>query len=178
MAERGYNAARWRRLTSGVYVALLVLMLGSRASAFSLSPMLTPSFRNGPACAGGFRCARPVFGAAVGRRPGMKALDLIMQATQEAVGSKPAMNADTNPVYGETGGAMLLMEDVTVSRGDRDLMGGVNWRLMPSERVGLVGANGAGKSTLLSAAAGRIPVMGKVGAQKSSQNCSCERVRA
>jgi len=70
--------------------------------------------------------------------------------------------ADTNPTYGDTGGAMLLMEDVTVSRGDRDLMSDVQWRLLPGERVGLVGANGAGKSTLLSAAAGRLPVMGKV----------------
>ena len=51
---------------------------------------------------------------------------------------------------------------MTVSRGDRDLMSDVQWRLLPGERVGLVGANGAGKSTLLSAAAGRLPVMGKV----------------
>jgi len=159
------NAARWRRM-GGYYIAFLILMIGSSASAFSLSSLLSPSLPKGPAPTGGFKCARPAFGAAVGRRPGMKALDLAMQATQGAVGSRPVMSADTNPVYGETGGAMLLMEDVTVSRGDRDLMSGVNWRLMPSERVGLVGANGAGKSTLLSAAAGRIPVMGKVGAKK------------
>jgi len=38
---------------------------------------------------------------------------------------------------------MLLMEDVTVSRGDRDLMSDVQWRLLPGERVGLVGPNGA-----------------------------------
>lgn len=57
---------------------------------------------------------------------------------------------------------MLLMEDVTISRGDRDLMSEVDWRLMPKDRIGLVGPNGAGKSTLLSASCGRIPVMGKV----------------
>lgn len=57
---------------------------------------------------------------------------------------------------------MLLMEDVTISRGDRDLMSEVNLRLMPKDRIGLVGPNGAGKSTLLSASCGRIPVMGKV----------------
>ena len=72
------------------------------------------------------------------------------------------VNPDVNPTYGETGGAMLLMEDVTVSRGDRDLMTEVNLRIMPKDRIGLVGPNGAGKSTLLSASCGRIPVMGRV----------------
>jgi len=84
---------------------------------------------------------------------------------EEMVGKftqRATVNPDTNPEYGDTGGAMLLMEDVTVARGDRDLMSDVQWRLLPGERVGLVGPNGAGKSTLLSAAAGRIPVMGKV----------------
>jgi ABC-type Mn2+/Zn2+ transport system ATPase subunit len=88
-------------------------------------------------------------------------------ATSNAVEEKAGevrinVNPDVNPMYGETGGAMLIMEDVTISRGDRDLMSEVNWRLMPKDRIGLVGPNGAGKSTLLSASCGRIPVMGKV----------------
>jgi len=85
-----------------------------------------------------------------------------MPSSEEKVGEVNTFSADTHPPYGETGGAMLLMEDVTVARGDRDLMLGVNMRLTSGERVGLVGPNGAGKSTLLSAAAGRLPVMGKV----------------
>jgi ATP-binding cassette subfamily F protein 3 len=64
-------------------------------------------------------------------------------------------------VTGDTGGALLVMEDVTISRGGRDLMSGVHWRLLPGDRIALVGPNGAGKSTLLAAAAQRIPVMGK-----------------
>jgi len=80
----------------------------------------------------------------------------------EAADEVDKFSADTHPPYGETGGAQLLMEDVLISRGDRDLMIGVDLRLTAGERVGLVGPNGAGKSTLLSAAAGRLPVKGKV----------------
>ncbi|PNW82055.1 hypothetical protein CHLRE_06g271850v5 [Chlamydomonas reinhardtii] len=50
---------------------------------------------------------------------------------------------------GETAGATLVLEDVTVQAGDRDLLSDVSWKLMPGQRAGLVGANGCGKSTLL-----------------------------
>ncbi|KAG2439392.1 hypothetical protein HXX76_004749 [Chlamydomonas incerta] len=50
---------------------------------------------------------------------------------------------------GETAGATLVLEDVTVQAGDRDLLTDVSWKLMPGQRAGLVGANGCGKSTLL-----------------------------
>ena len=86
----------------------------------------------------------------------------MLAPVQQTSGELDKFSADTHPPYGETGGAMLLMEDVMISRGDRDLMVGVDLRLTAGERVGLVGPNGAGKSTLLSAAAGRLPVTGKV----------------
>ena len=51
-------------------------------------------------------------------------------------------------------GAVMVVEDVTIQAGVRDLLSNVSWRLMPGHRVGLVGANGAGKSTLLKCLAG------------------------
>jgi ATPase subunit of ABC transporter with duplicated ATPase domains len=48
----------------------------------------------------------------------------------------------------------MVVEDVTIQAGVRDLLSNVSWRLMPGHRVGLVGANGAGKSTLLKCLAG------------------------
>jgi len=152
---------------------LLALCAISQAYAFSLYTPTSP----GPWKSAGRltsqssgHLATPVIGA---RRARTLPLALSMQekllvdekVEEEMLGKfthRATVNPDTNPEYGDTGGAMLLMEDVTVSRGDRDLMSDVQWRLLPGERVGLVGPNGAGKSTLLSAAAGRIPVMGKV----------------
>ncbi len=53
--------------------------------------------------------------------------------------------------------------DVSVSYGDRQVLHGVEWRLAPAERRGILGANGAGKSTLLSLVAGSLaPTSGRV----------------
>lgn len=52
-------------------------------------------------------------------RVAVKPSKLAMQIAEEAVGEVRTLGADTNPVYGDTAGATLLMEDVTVSRGDR-----------------------------------------------------------
>lgn len=59
-----------------------------------------------------------------------------------------------NVPRGETAGAVMVIDGVTIQAGERDLLQDVEWRLMPGHRVGLVGANGAGKSTLLRAMAG------------------------
>ncbi|MCK8614771.1 ABC-F family ATP-binding cassette domain-containing protein [Gordonia sp. C13] len=53
--------------------------------------------------------------------------------------------------------------DVSVSYGDRDVLDGVEWRLAPGERTGILGVNGAGKSTLLGLIAGTVePTAGNV----------------
>jgi ABC-type glutathione transport system ATPase component len=61
---------------------------------------------------------------------------------------------------GETSGAVLIVDQVSISAGDRDLMVDVDLRVMPSQRLGLVGANGCGKSTLLRALCGTRQVDG------------------
>src|SRR5262249_19805001 len=46
------------------------------------------------------------------------------------------------------------LEDVTITRGGRDLVDRTTWRIGPGDRIGLVGVNGAGKTSLLSVLAG------------------------
>ena len=54
----------------------------------------------------------------------------------------------------------MILRDVRVTVGDRDLLSGANLRVEPGECVGLVGANGCGKSTLLRCVAGAREVSG------------------
>lgn len=61
------------------------------------------------------------------------------------------------------GRVVVELEDVTLATPDgRELVHDLTWRLVPGERVGLVGVNGSGKTTLLRALAGDTdPVAGK-----------------
>ncbi|MDL9938213.1 ABC-F family ATP-binding cassette domain-containing protein [Gordonia sp. ABSL1-1] len=53
--------------------------------------------------------------------------------------------------------------DVSVSYGERHVLDGIEWRLAPGERTGILGVNGAGKSTLLGLIAGTVePTAGRV----------------
>jgi ATPase subunit of ABC transporter with duplicated ATPase domains len=53
--------------------------------------------------------------------------------------------------------------DVSVSYDDRPVLTGVEWRIAPGERTGILGVNGAGKSTLLGLIAGTLaPTTGRV----------------
>lgn len=53
--------------------------------------------------------------------------------------------------------------DVSVSYGDHEVLHGVEWRLAPGERTGILGVNGAGKSTLLGLIDGSVePTAGQV----------------
>lgn len=53
--------------------------------------------------------------------------------------------------------------DVDVVRGDRTVLRGVEWRIGPGERAGILGVNGAGKSTLLGLVTGELtPTSGRV----------------
>jgi ABC transport system ATP-binding/permease protein len=58
---------------------------------------------------------------------------------------------------------VLDLEDATITRGGRDLVHRVTWRLGPGDRVGLIGVNGAGKTSVLSALAGlTVPEAGRL----------------
>ncbi|GAX72848.1 hypothetical protein CEUSTIGMA_g303.t1 [Chlamydomonas eustigma] len=69
--------------------------------------------------------------------------------TQAVLAPSPSSTSSPTITRGDTAGATMVVDDVWVQVGDRDLLEGVSWRVMPGNRVGLVGANGAGKSTLL-----------------------------
>lgn len=53
--------------------------------------------------------------------------------------------------------------DAGVSYGDKEVLRGVEWRIAPGERTGILGVNGAGKSTLLGLVDGSVqPTAGRV----------------
>ena len=55
---------------------------------------------------------------------------------------------------GRLGKDVFDLEDATITRGARDLVDHLTWRIGPGDRIGLVGVNGAGKTSLLSVLAG------------------------
>ena len=62
----------------------------------------------------------------------------------------------------------ILMDGVSVRRGEKWLLSGIDWRVEPGEQWALLGPNGAGKSTLLTLAAavmhpteGRVELLGE-----------------
>jgi ABC-type sugar transport system ATPase subunit len=64
---------------------------------------------------------------------------------------------------GTTGESLLRCEDVSLRRGQREVIRGVTMELRDGEIVALLGPNGAGKSTLLDALAGALaPASGRI----------------
>ena len=156
-------------------LAVLLLLAGALAPAagFELGTVA------GPACGGRGRAApyaraqprtrwttaaAPLRGVSqrnvprltAARRDG--ACAVAMQDAAAAASERPAALA--SPAFGDTGGAILLVEGVSLSAGARDIVVDADLKVNRGEVVGLVGQNGAGKSTLLSAIAGRRPLDG------------------
>lgn len=70
---------------------------------------------------------------------------------------------DVSVTYPSTGGGGS-------ADGGHEVLRGVEWRIAPGERVGILGANGAGKSTLLGLVAGTVqPTSGQVKRGKTVQ---------
>ncbi|MDQ8192850.1 ATP-binding cassette domain-containing protein [Coraliomargarita sp. SDUM461004] len=63
----------------------------------------------------------------------------------------------------QTAPPLLAVESLKVTRGDVDILKGINWRIQPGENWAILGANGCGKTTLLSAiTAYRAPSSGEI----------------
>jgi ABC transport system ATP-binding/permease protein len=75
-----------------------------------------------------------------------------VQAANALIATEPSARDGaelTQLATARLGKTVLELEDVTLTIGDRTLLGQVTWRLGPGDRVGLVGVNGAGKTSLL-----------------------------
>uniref|UniRef100_A0A7S3A8W5 Probable ATP-dependent transporter ycf16 n=1 Tax=Rhodosorus marinus TaxID=101924 RepID=A0A7S3A8W5_9RHOD len=58
----------------------------------------------------------------------------------------------------DTSGAVLKINDVLLQAGSRDLLSFDEFKVMPRDRIGLVGPNGTGKTSLLRAISGEFPM--------------------
>lgn len=54
----------------------------------------------------------------------------------------------------------ISLDQATIGYPGKSILAGIELSLLPSSRIGLLGANGAGKSTLLKTLAGRVPLQG------------------
>ncbi len=55
---------------------------------------------------------------------------------------------------------LVKFDHATLGYAGKPVVTGVNWAILPGERIGLLGPNGAGKSTLLRSIAGELPLLG------------------
>jgi ATP-binding cassette subfamily F protein 3 len=54
---------------------------------------------------------------------------------------------------------LFRMEEATVGYGDKAVVSGIEWSVLPGDAIGLLGPNGAGKSTLLKSIVGSLPLL-------------------
>ena len=123
-------------------------------------PSLVATVRRALPAAAAVAASTPVQPATGGVATAVSAAQPHSRATQAASGGAATVATEFTIPRGETAGAVLVVDGVTIQAGDRDLMAEVQWRVMPRQRVGLVGANGCGKSTLLRALTGQRGVDG------------------
>jgi ATP-binding cassette subfamily F protein 3 len=54
---------------------------------------------------------------------------------------------------------LFRLEEASVGHGERAVLSGVEWSVLPGDAIGLLGPNGAGKSTLLKSITGELPLL-------------------
>jgi len=54
---------------------------------------------------------------------------------------------------------LVKLDRAVLGYAGKPVLGGVDWAILPGERIGLLGPNGAGKSTLLRTVAGELPLL-------------------
>jgi ATP-binding cassette subfamily F protein 3 len=62
------------------------------------------------------------------------------------------------PAPGERPRQLFRFEEAAIGYGERTVLSGVEWSVLPGDAIGLLGPNGAGKSTLLKAIVGQLEV--------------------
>jgi ATP-binding cassette subfamily F protein 3 len=60
---------------------------------------------------------------------------------------------------------LFKLEEASIGYGDKVILSGVEWAVLPGDAIGLLGPNGAGKSTLLKSIVGDLVAPAKAGAQ-------------
>jgi ATP-binding cassette subfamily F protein 3 len=55
---------------------------------------------------------------------------------------------------------LFSLEEAAVGYGERRVVSGIEWSVLPGDAIGLLGPNGAGKSTLLKSIVGALPLLG------------------
>ncbi|WP_291052275.1 ABC-F family ATP-binding cassette domain-containing protein [Herbiconiux sp.] len=87
-------------------------------------------------------------------------------AAEELIADEPPIRDTvslTQMATARLGKDVVDILDVSVSFGDKLVLEGVEWRIAPGERTGILGVNGAGKSTLLGLVTGAVqPTTGRV----------------
>jgi ATPase subunit of ABC transporter with duplicated ATPase domains len=82
-----------------------------------------------------------------------------MDAAAELIADEPPVRDTvslTQMATARLGKDVVDILDVSVSFGDKLVLEGVEWRIAPGERTGILGVNGAGKSTLLGLVTGAV----------------------
>lgn len=68
-----------------------------------------------------------------------------LSSTAEATAPTTSAKQDDGLSRGDTRGAALLLEGISVSRGSSQILSNIDWRIEPKSKFALVGTNGAGK---------------------------------